>query len=33
MNLGELMQLLGKHKEAINARVNFVIDNAPVKLH
>lgn len=33
LTTSELSTLLGKHAEAINQKVNFVIDNAPSKLH
>jgi hypothetical protein len=33
LTTSELSTLLGKHAEAISQKVNFVIDNAPAKLH
>lgn len=33
MTCGELNGLLEKHQESIERRVNFLIDNAPDKLH
>ena len=33
MTVSELNDLLLKHHESINQKVNFVVDNAPQKLH
>ena len=33
MTVTELNDLLLKHHESINQKVNFVVDNAPQKLH